>query len=363
MSLDALFCTINPKYKGYSTEGTSVGLEGEILKSRTDEIIQHEGVDVFYLQRELQNLDMLWGEDPRSKFVNEYRMKMMLVSFEGYEGERDFYSKFGMQVNDEISLEIGFERFRLETNLKQPRQGDLMYLPLANALFEITFSDDEEPFYAFNTRSKFAITAQKFIYSGEEFDLHSMSAVPSYSGTHDMGMPNIFTTDADLIAYGENNITDPNAIVLLSALEQGRFGYGIFAAMKHSDLSGCFGYKSDHSGGYSEWQITNTFCGDTFNVYSQVQNDDPNALGGEVVDSTVDPEIIETVPMELDYSLDYTYEYGANDDAVSAIGNLINRLNGQVDLYETPYTQNTLIDDESRPKKDLSEGNPFGVSY
>lgn len=132
------------------------------------ESIQMRGVECFYLPRESNNLDLLFGEDLQSKFTKAWKFAAYLDSFEAYSGANSFYAKFGMSVNDEITLSINPGLFAHHTEGLKPKEGDLIYFKMDNALFEITWVEPYNPFYQVGRNAIIKITAQKFIYSGEQ---------------------------------------------------------------------------------------------------------------------------------------------------------------------------------------------------
>jgi hypothetical protein len=134
------------------------------------ESIQMRGVEVYYIRREYVNLDLIFGEDPSSRFEKAYKIAAYISSFEGYEGQRDFFSKFGMQVNDEITFQINPNLFKYQTDGKIPLEGDLVYFPMGNALFEVVWVEGKDPFYQSGTNSIMTVNCSKFIYSGEKLD-------------------------------------------------------------------------------------------------------------------------------------------------------------------------------------------------
>lgn len=134
------------------------------------ESIQMRGIDLYYLPREFQKLDLLFGEDPSSKFTKAWKFAGYLESFAGYQGENSFFSKFGLQVNDEVHIAINPNLFKYQTNNTEPQVGDLIYFPTDKSLFEINWVQPYDPFYQVGQNAQRKITAQKFIYSGEELD-------------------------------------------------------------------------------------------------------------------------------------------------------------------------------------------------
>lgn len=143
------------------------------------ESIQMRGVECYYIRREYVNLDLVFGEDPSSSFKKAYKIATYIQSFDSYEGQRDFFSKFGMQVNDEITFQVNPSLFKLQSDGKLPMEGDLIYFPMGNALFELTWVENKQPFYQTGTNSIITITASKFIYSGEKLDAKVKTKVES----------------------------------------------------------------------------------------------------------------------------------------------------------------------------------------
>jgi hypothetical protein len=132
------------------------------------EAIQMRGVECYYIPREYVKPDQLFGEDLQNKFTKAWMFAAYVNSFEGYEGANSFFSKFGMQVSDEITLSINPGLFKHQTDGSEPREGDLIYFKMDNSLFEINWVEPYDPFYQVGRNATRKITAGKFIYSGEE---------------------------------------------------------------------------------------------------------------------------------------------------------------------------------------------------
>ncbi|QQG34040.1 neck protein [Aeromonas phage ZPAH1] len=154
---------LNPYVNNYA-----YGYSQAFARHLVSESVQMKGVEVFYIRRELVKLDLLFGEDMQSKFNNAFKVAMYLDTFEGYQGRQEFFSKFGMSVNDEAEFTISPELFNRQGDGEKAREGDLIYFPMNNAIFEITWVEPNNPFYQNGQETQYKITAQKFIYSGEE---------------------------------------------------------------------------------------------------------------------------------------------------------------------------------------------------
>ncbi|UQJ95507.1 head completion [Klebsiella phage CPRSB] len=80
-----------------------------------------------------------WAKNRESKFTKSWKIAAYIDSYANYEGQRDFYSKFGMMSNDEMTLVINPRLFAHQTDGGIPVLGDLIYFPMDNSLFEITW--------------------------------------------------------------------------------------------------------------------------------------------------------------------------------------------------------------------------------
>lgn len=154
---------LNPYVNFYSYRNSQT-----LADSLTAEAIQMRGIELYYLPREFNNPDLLFGEDPTSRFTKAWKFAAYLDSFEGYSGDNTFFSKFGMMVNDEVNITINPNLFKHQTNGAEPIAGDLFYFPMDNSLFEINWVQPYDPFYQLGQNVQRKITAQKYIYSGEE---------------------------------------------------------------------------------------------------------------------------------------------------------------------------------------------------
>lgn len=141
-----------------------------LLNEINREVIQQAGIDVMYLPRTLVKEDLVMNEDVLSKFSNAYQIEMFVKSNEGFGGEGDLVSKFGLDVRDEVIFTVHRDRFELATDMSKPLEGDLIYLPINKGLFEIKFVEHEQPFYQSGKNYSFDITCELFQYAEEQLD-------------------------------------------------------------------------------------------------------------------------------------------------------------------------------------------------
>jgi hypothetical protein len=140
------------------------------------ESMQINGMDVFYMPRSSRDsVDYLYGEDPTTKFTRAYPIEMYLENVMGMDGEQDFISKFGLEIRDEMRMLVARRRFKSTVTQLRPQEGDLVYIPLVQNFFEITFVEHENDQAMFHTLGRgrggnvylYALKMKQFVFSNE----------------------------------------------------------------------------------------------------------------------------------------------------------------------------------------------------
>ena len=149
--------------------------EQNLLHDLLEESIKYYGLDLQWLPRKLVSEDTLYGEDILSKFDQAHQIEMYIKNVEGFEGEGDFLSRFGLEIRDQITFTISIRRFEaLESGFDRPREGDLIWFPLARRrkgqLFEIKFVEHESMFLPLGTLPVYDLRCETFTYSSEQID-------------------------------------------------------------------------------------------------------------------------------------------------------------------------------------------------
>ena len=141
------------------------------------EAMQIYGHDVFYLPRTLVNKDQLFGEDALSKFSDSYMIEMYMDTVEGYEGEKEIITRFGLEIRDETTFTVSRRRWldlvSIDANLivsVRPNEGDWIYMPTVQRLFEISFVDVDDPFFQIDNLPVYKLYARTVEYSDERLD-------------------------------------------------------------------------------------------------------------------------------------------------------------------------------------------------
>jgi hypothetical protein len=141
------------------------------------EALKTYGQDVFYLPRDIVNEDTILGDDPVSSFNSSYMLEMYIENTEGFDGEGDLFTRFGVEIRDEATFVVSrrrwadtVARYDNEITVERPAEGDVIYLPLTNKFFQITHVEHEQPFYQLSNLPVFKLRCQLFEYTGEDMD-------------------------------------------------------------------------------------------------------------------------------------------------------------------------------------------------
>lgn len=209
--------------------------EQNLLEDLLIESMKIIGHDVYYIPRKIVKQDFILNEDVISSFDASFTLEMYVESVDGFEGDGDLMTKFGLEVRDQVTLVCSRRRWNAligrhgyTNDAVRPREGDLIYLPLTGGLFEIKFVEDKSPFFQLGgtgdskaTIPTFKLTCELFEYSGQEIDTgvpevdiiqvgqtQSARAVLDFDGeVHDLGetlvftLPSGVTGEAELLQY------------------------------------------------------------------------------------------------------------------------------------------------------------------
>jgi hypothetical protein len=156
-------------------------VEQGLLQDLINEAIKIYGIDVFYLPRFYLTKKKVIREVIESEFTNAYPLEAYLETYDGYEGAGTLMSKFGIQPMNDMTLTISKERF--ETYIapliqklpnvelsSRPKEGDLIYFPLGDRIFEIKFVEHEQPFYQLGKTYVYKLNCELFRYQNEIID-------------------------------------------------------------------------------------------------------------------------------------------------------------------------------------------------
>jgi len=166
----------NPYFQAGNTSGTTG--EQRLVEDLVIESLKIYGHDVYYLPRTLVNEDTIFDEDVLSQFTQAYPLEMYLENVDGFDGDGDLFSKFGMEIRDQASFVLSKRRWEemvLTSNGQfqldaRPAEGDLLYFEKTGSLFEIKFVEFQNPFYQLGKIYTFKMQCELFEYSSEIID-------------------------------------------------------------------------------------------------------------------------------------------------------------------------------------------------
>lgn len=155
---------------------SQVTSEQLLVEDLVIEAMQIYGMDIFYLPRATRDqVDYLYGEDTLKQYVTAYPIEMYLENVTGMDGEREFISKFGLEIRDEATFLVSRRRFAATVPLLRPLEGDLIYIPLLQNLYEITNVEHENDQAMFYTLGRgrggnvyvYALKLKMYVFSNE----------------------------------------------------------------------------------------------------------------------------------------------------------------------------------------------------
>ena len=155
--------------------------EQRLVQNLVNEHLKIYGQEVTYIPRKFVNQSSIIEEVQASKFDDNFAIEAYVDTYEGYQGAGDVLTKFGMSLRDEVTLTISKERFEefispfMEADddvelSSRPREGDLVFFPLGQRLFEIKFVEHEEPFYQLGNTYVYKLKCELFEYEDEVID-------------------------------------------------------------------------------------------------------------------------------------------------------------------------------------------------
>ena len=157
--------------------------EQRLVQDLINEHLTIHGVEVTYIPRKMVNRATVIEEVTASKFDDNFSIEAYVNTYEGYGGQGDIMTKFGVSLQDELTLTISKERFEdfISAFLQiysadeievatRPREGDLVYFPLGQRLFEIKFVEHEQPFYQLGKNYVYELKCELFEYEDEVID-------------------------------------------------------------------------------------------------------------------------------------------------------------------------------------------------
>lgn len=163
----------NPYFRSHTAAATNEQL---LLEDLICESVSISGIDIYYIPRESDiDLNSLMGEQPDTRFTDVYPIECYLVNFDGYDGQNEFMSKFGLEIRSSTNVVITRRSFKRHVGIfEYPREGDLLYIPVLERLFEIKHSDPDINYHQLGRKASkpfyWELRLEQFKYSQENID-------------------------------------------------------------------------------------------------------------------------------------------------------------------------------------------------
>ena len=290
------------------------------------ESLKMYGQDVYYIPRETVTPDEILNEE-YSKYQSSYMIEMYIANTDGFGGEGNLYTKFGLEIRDQATFVVSRRQFsrlvQIEENeirQERPREGDLIYLPLSKGLFEIKFVEHESPFYQLSQFPTYELQCELFEYSAEKFET-GIRAIDQFEEIY--GPQTVLSIEGGTFGYSPGDkimqvlvpaTTDTEAIIVygeVARFEQIRVASGLVARLADLYITGI--NVSDGS--------LKTF----------------SATAGTTIER-IDSDLLN------DWTI--VKVYGINDDNMY--------------IPQEPLSQNTYFENKGDDIIDFSVSNPFG---
>ena len=231
-----------PHTNPYFSTTTGYSGEQQLLDDLTIEQIAIYGLDIYFMPRKLMNMDKLFNESSKSAFETAMPIPMYIKTFDGYDNGMELLTKFGVRSAEQITLQMSRTQFQTyytpflkeyykqgdgfidndagETELR-PKEGDLIYFPFDDGIFEIKYVQFDQPFFQFGKGYVFEIQCEKFEYSGESFStgIEDIDDTPldtefyKTEFTLDAGGVDTFTIREQVTIYNVSNVETPTTDV------------------------------------------------------------------------------------------------------------------------------------------------------
>ena len=150
---------------------TSFASEQALVQDLIEEGIKIYGHEVWYIRRDVVNMDTLIGEDNLQSFSDAWPIEMYIKTHDSFQGQSEFVSKFGLIIEDRIDMSVSVRRFHQTVpNMDRPREGDLIWIqmaPTSRYIFDIRFVENQEQMFQLGKLYTYEIRCERMNFSHE----------------------------------------------------------------------------------------------------------------------------------------------------------------------------------------------------
>ena len=195
-------------FQNFSSSGEQNLIENLVIES-----IKIHGIDNYYIPRKIINRDNAFREQEFSEYGEAIQVEMYIRNVDGFEGDGEFLSKFGVEVRDQITFSVALRVFENEVGSvlrrDRPSESDLIFFPFTKALYTIKYVNKKPIFYQMGALQMYDVVCELFEYSNEIFN----TGIDIIDKTY-----NAFLTTSDpfiMLSEGSLQITDEDGFHII----------------------------------------------------------------------------------------------------------------------------------------------------
>ena len=191
--------TTNFYFNNFNSSQEQILIEDLVIES-----IKIYGHDMYYCPRTLVAKDDIYGEDALSEYNISYSIDMYIRSYDSYEGDGSFLSKFNLEIRDQMTLTVSIRNFMNEIGslegIVRPREGDLIYIPMIDRIMIIKYVNKTPIFYQMGSIQMYDLICEVFEYSSERLNT-GIAAIDNIEQNKSIAMETygLLTTDGFVI--------------------------------------------------------------------------------------------------------------------------------------------------------------------
>lgn len=206
-------------------------MEQTLIEDLIIESIRIHGLDMWYIPRVLGAKDDLLNEDDLPIFNHAYQLEMYVKNVEGFGGDGEFLSKFGLQIRDSVTFSVAMRRFAEDVGTYdeqvRPNEGDLIYFPLNRKIYEVMFVDNKPIFYQLGALQMYDLRCELFEFSNERFNT-GVEEIDSITAKIITTANNTMAGVESLDPLADNLTIETEAAGILDFTEENPFGEEIY---------------------------------------------------------------------------------------------------------------------------------------
>lgn len=306
--------------------------EQDLYENIVIESLKMYGQDVYFIPRNIVAKDTVFSEDVVSRFDDAHLVEVYLENIDGYGGDGDLFTRFGVEIRDQANFVLSKKRWDevmqdASSSQRRPYEGDLIYIPLSNSIFEVMRVEDERPFYQLSNLPVYRLTCELFEYSGEQFQ----TGIEVDRLERDFAYQTVLTIS--------DSATSPGGLPI--SISDIASGEGPIALV---------GTQDSNFGGYSKIQQT---LANNVTITGEIVNYDGPTNKLYLTNLTADDGLFHNFIADS-ASIQTTIQFITDDETkiyITAVDDNMPDIDNQ---------QNTFFETEGDDILDFSETNPFG---